>query len=186
AAMLACAVVVARLAVSVRLQRMAAWLSGLVGYLFLALALSYLDRRTGVLGKFYLFRPASLVLLIWLAVMLAFLNGFGWRHFAMVKGLAVAFLLPPVMLGAALHLKHEVAFHATYDSEKRELAGFLEQHTAPDSVVLVDPGLERLFLDFERVTRHPTLVMWKIVPTNDPQLLEWQRRIEFRNSVFEN
>jgi Domain of unknown function (DUF6798) len=185
ATMLACAVVVARLADSGQLRRMAAWLSGLIGYLFLALALSYLDRRTGVLGKFYLFRPASLVLLIWLAVMLAFLNDLGWRHFAVVKGLALAFVLPPVMLGAALHLKHDVAFHATYDSEKRELARFLDQHAAPDSIVLVDPGLEQLFLDFERVTRRPTLVMHKIVPTNDPQILEWQRRIEFRNSVFD-
>jgi hypothetical protein len=185
AAMLACAVVVARLADSAWLRRMAAWLSGLIGYLFLALVLSYVDRRTGVLGKFYLFRPASLVLLIWLAVMLAFLDSFGWRHFAMVKGLAVAFVLPPVMLHAALFINSELRSHATYDPEKQELARFLEQHAAPDSVVLLDPRLEWLFLDFERVTRRQTLVMWKRVPTNDPQILEWKRRIEFRNSVFD-
>jgi hypothetical protein len=185
AAMLACAVVVARIADSARLRRMAAWLAGLIAYLFLAFALSYVDRRTGVLGKFYLFRPASLVLLLWLAVMLAFLDGLGWRHFAMVKRLAVAFVLPPVALGAALDLKNDVEFHATYDSEKRELARFLEQHAASYSVVLVDPALERRFFDFERVTGRPTLVMWKFDPTNDPDILEWQRRIEFRNSVFQ-
>jgi hypothetical protein len=185
AAMLACAVVVARLADRACLRRMAAWLSGLIGYLFLALALSYVDRQTGVLGKFYLFRPASLVLLIWLAVMLAFLDSLGWRHFGMVKGLAVAFVLPPVMLHAALFINSELRFHAAYDPEKQELARFLEQHAAPDSVVLVDPGLEPLFLDFERVTRRPTLVMWKIVPTNDPQILEWKRRMDFRKSVFD-
>src|SRR5205823_15107300 len=113
------------------------------------------------------------------------LDNLGWRHFAIVKGLAVAFVLPPVMLHAALFINSELRGHATYDPEKQELARFLEQHAAPDSVVLVDPRLEPLFLDFERVTRRPTLVMWKIVPTNDPQMLEWKRRIDFRNSVFD-
>jgi hypothetical protein len=117
--------------------------------------------------------------------MLTFLNSLDWRHFAMVKRLAVAFVLPPVMLSAALYINGELRDRATYDPEKQELARFLEQHVGPDSVVLVDPELEQLFLDFERVTRRQTLVNWKIVPTNDPQIFEWKRRIEFRNSVFD-
>src|SRR6185312_6985484 len=43
----------------------------------------------------------------------------------------------------------------------------------------------RRFFDFERVTRRPMLVMWKMMPSNDPQMLEWWRRIEFRKSVFD-
>ncbi|HYM02099.1 MAG TPA: hypothetical protein VET85_04070, partial [Stellaceae bacterium] len=68
AAMLATTVVVARSETSQRLRPVARWLGGLLIYLFLAFAAAYLDRRTGMLGKLYLFRPASLLLLLWLAL----------------------------------------------------------------------------------------------------------------------
>src|SRR6266851_4240116 len=34
-------------------------------------------------------------------------------------------------------------------------------------------------------TKSPSPVMWKFAPTNDPELREWYRRVEFRKSLFE-
>jgi hypothetical protein len=62
---------------------------------------------------------------------------------------------------------------------------FLRGATPPDSVVLVDPEIEYAFLDIERTTGRFALVMWKFTPTNDPEILEWYQRLEFRRSVFQ-
>jgi hypothetical protein len=184
AAMLGGGILIARKAASTRLKATAIWLAWLLGFLFLALLLSYFDRATGVLGKFYLFRPAALVLLFWLALALAFLNDLEVRHFTLVKRLAAALVVPLLAWSAALGLKANIDFDAVYGREKRALATFLAGHSSRDDVVLIDPMLEPAILDFERVTRRPSLVMWKFDATNAPQILEWYRRIEFRKSLF--
>ena len=51
---------------------MAVWLVGLLAYSYLSWDQSTLDRGSGALGKFYLFRPSSLIELLWLMVALAF------------------------------------------------------------------------------------------------------------------
>ncbi len=53
------------------LRVVAVWLAGLLAYLFLILLPKFLDRNSGALGKFYLFRPSSLILLLWLMLVLA-------------------------------------------------------------------------------------------------------------------
>ena len=69
--------------------------------------------------------------------------------------------------------------------EKQALVNFLQEHAPINATVLIDPQLENSNLDFERRTGHPSLVMWKFVPTNDPQILEWYRRLEFRKALFD-
>ena len=39
-------------------------------------------------------------------------------------------------------------------------------------------------MEFERRTGRPTLVMWKFAPTNDAELITWQRRMLRRQAVF--
>ena len=56
---------------------------------------------------------------------------------------------------------------------------------APGDIVLIDPAVEVQWLDFERRTARPTLVMWKFAPTNDAELITWYRRIERRKAVFD-
>jgi hypothetical protein len=68
-----------------RLRIMAVWIAGLVAYLFLVLVPKYLDRNSGVLGKFYLFRPSSLIELLWLMVALAFAIGLAGRHARLLR-----------------------------------------------------------------------------------------------------
>jgi hypothetical protein len=163
---------------------LAVWLALLLAYLLLALVPAYLDRDTGILGKFYLFRPASLVLLLWLLLAIAALDRLGLRQRSAVKLAALALLAPVFLLDAVDRVAGDQASLAAYAEEKRGLTAFLARNAAADAVVLIDPALEFSFLDFERRTSHPMLVSWKFDPTNPPQIREWYRRIEFREKLF--
>ncbi len=179
--LLGCAVM-SRLPEAARLRTLARWLSLLLAYLFLALIAAFLDRDTGSLGKFYLFRPASLVLLLWLALAAAALGKLGTRHWLALRLIALALLAPGFALAAATRITADLEAQA--GTEGAELAGFLARHAAPGSVVLIDPQLEFSFLDFERRTGLPALVLWKFIPTNDPEIQEWYRRLEFRKALY--
>jgi len=183
--MLAGALVITMTATAPRLRATARWFILLLVYLFAALAFSYLHRRTGVLGKFYLFRPSSLVLLIWLTAVVAWLNELAPRHPALLKLAALALVLPPFATASALNLGRGIKTRVEIATDKQTVQDFLRGGTAPDAVVLVDPEIEFNFLDIERATSRFALVMWKFMPTNDPQILEWYRRIEFRRTTFE-
>jgi len=183
--MLAGCIVIARTAGDAKQRTAAVWLALLLAYLFLALVPLFIERRTGVLGKFYPFRPSSLVLLLWLALALAWLNGLGARHFLLVKLLALGLIAPPFVGAAISRLIGDMEHRAGYAGDKRAVATYLAATAGLDAVILVEPAVEPLFLDIERRTERPSLVMWKFAPTNDPQLREWYRRIEFRKSLFE-
>ena len=51
--------------------------------------------------------------------------------------------------------------------------------------MLIDPDVEAQWLEFERRTGRPTLVMWKFAPTNDAELITWYRRMQRRQAVFD-
>jgi hypothetical protein len=181
AGMLVCCLVLPRLPEAARLRPMAQWLALLLFYFALAFVAAAFDRTTGALGKFYLFRPASLVLLLWIAFMLALLGRFGIFHWRELRLLALVLLLPPFLLGAATRVAGDLARR---DQGGAALAPVLARLAAPDAVVLVDPALEPRFFDIERQTLHPVLVLWKFVPSDDAGILDWYRRLRFRDAVF--
>jgi hypothetical protein len=183
-AMLAAALFMRRTADRARGRAVALWLALLFLYLFAALVVSAFDRDSGHLGKFYLFRPASLLLLLWLAAAVGFVGALAPRHMREVKALALALTLPALLLAAGHRIAGDVAGRGVWAKEKRGLAAFLAR-TPQHGLVLIDPALEFSFLDFERMSGHPMLVAWKFDPTNDPDLEEWYRRIEFRKALFD-
>lgn len=166
-----------------RLAGLATWLALLLLYLFVALIPSFIDRHTGILGKFYLFRPSSFILLLWLALVFAWLNRIVVSPAPLLKSLALLFVLPPFLLNAANRIANDFGWR-DLAAEKRALAEVLSREAASGAVVLIDPALDLAFLDFERATGHPMLVSWKFDPTNDPEILEWYRRMEFRRALF--
>lgn len=181
--MLVACLVVARKPEAGRWRATALWLAGLLAYLLLALAASFADRDTGVLGKFYLFRPAALILLLCLAFAMAWLGALRLRRWTAVRLLALAALAPLFLLGTAQRLaadRQRVALAGQHAA----LADVLAKNAAPGSVVLIDPQIEWSFLDFERRSGHPMLVTFKFMPTDDPGIVEWYRRMEFRRLVF--
>jgi hypothetical protein len=182
AGMLTAVLVIAHLAETRALRSVARWLALLILYLFLALIPAALDRAGGVLGKFYLFRPAALVLLLWLCVVMAFLGSINIRHWRSVRLMALAVIAPLFLLHTGTLIAGEL--DASGDPQKSAIIHFIAESTAADSVVLVDPQVELSFLDLERRTGHPALVMWKFMPTDDPEIVEWYRRILFRKAIF--
>jgi hypothetical protein len=176
--------VLIRLPEDARLRRVALWLALLIGYLVAALAASFVDRRAGVLGKFYLFRPTALVLLLWLALAQAALAGLVRGQWPVVRLVALALAVPAFLLGAATRVVGEIDGQAAHAPEKQALADYLRASASADALVLIDPDRDFAFLDFERRTGHPMLVSWKFDPTTDPEIQEWYRRMEFRKAVF--
>ncbi|HUH85911.1 MAG TPA: DUF6798 domain-containing protein [Stellaceae bacterium] len=182
--MLVAALVMMHLGEETRLRRLALWLALLIGYLVAALAASFVDRRTGVLGKFYLFRPAALLLLLWLAAALAALVRLLRGQWPGLRVIALALVMPAFLLDAATRVVDEIEGQASQAPEKRALAHYLRANAPADALVLIDPALDFDFLDFERRTGHPMLVTWKFDPTTDPEIQEWYRRMEFRKAIF--
>jgi hypothetical protein len=183
AAMLAACVVIARTSHQQRQRRFAVWLALLICYLFLALVPAFIERHTGAVGKYYPFRPSSLILLLWLMLAASWLNELITRHSSVIKPLALALMLPSFLSAAMLRVYHDLDTRATFAADKAAIADYLAT-MPPEAVVLVDPAIEPLFLDLERRTSHPFLVSQKFAPTNDRELREWYRRSEFRNAVF--
>ena len=182
-AMLAVSVAIARRPEAARWKVTTVWLAGLLGYLLLALVAAFFDRHAGVHGKFYLFRPAALTLLLWLAFAMAFLATAQLPRWTALRLAALAVLLPMFLMGAVDRVQADRR-QAALGPEKDALTAALAARAAPGSVVLIDPQLEWSYLDFERRTGHPSLVAFKFMPTNDPQIVDWYRRIEFRRALF--
>ena len=176
--------VIWRAAEAVRLRALALWLALLLAYLVLALVPAYVDRGAGVLGKFYLFRPAALVLLLWLALVAAFLDELGARHWRGVRLGALALVAPLFLLDAAGRIAGDREAWAAHAAEEEGVAEFLAQNAGGGAVVLIDPQLEFAFLDFERRSGHPMLVAWKFAPTGVAEIVEWYRRLQFREALF--
>jgi hypothetical protein len=167
------------------LRPLALWLASLLACLFLVLGPKYLDRNSGVLGKFYLFRPSSLTLLLWLMLALAVATRmFGHRAW-MLRTALTAVIGSAFLYVQGGQLASAFAANDLLVGQKRLLVGAVTSLTAPGTVVLIDQDVEPQWLDFERRTERPTLVMWKFAPTNDADLITWYRRILFRRAVFE-
>ena len=175
----------ARNSANPRLRVMAVWLAGLVAYLFLVLGPKFLDRDSGVLGKFYLFRPSSLIELLWLMVALAFVIGLAGRHARLLRAALFATIGTMFLYVESGRLVREIAISNASRMQKALLASAVIRLTAPGDLVLIDPDVEAQWLEFERRTGRPTLVMWKFAPTNDAELITWYRRMQRRQAVFD-
>jgi len=185
APMLLVCVGVARCGATRRLRVVAAWLTGLLAYLFVVLVPKYLDRDTGVLGKFYLFRPSSLIELLWLILALACAMQAAGRHARLLRSVLLAAIGPAFCYLQADHVVREVRAAGAAERGKELVARQVMRLTGPGDVVLLDPDVEAQWLDFERRTGRPIWVTWKYAPTNDAELIKWYRRMEQRRVLFE-
>jgi hypothetical protein len=180
--MLAACFALWRLPETGRLRPLALWLALLLLYLALAFAAAGLDRDTGALGKLYLFRPAALILLLWLCLVAAAPGRLELRHATSLRLMALALLGSAFLFGTATRVAKDVA--AAREDAHAELIAALARETPPGSVVLIDPVLESRFLDVERRSGRAALVFWKFVPATDAEIVEWYRRVQFRSAVF--
>jgi hypothetical protein len=163
----------------------ALWLAGLLTYLFAVLGPKFLDRDSGVLGKFYLFRPSSLILLMWLLLALAVAATALRRRAWILRASLLALIGPSFVYSQGGQLVREIVASEALEQQKRPLMEAVTRVVAPGEVVLIDPDVEMQLLDFERRTGRPTWVTWKFAPTNDAELLVWYSRMDSRRVLFE-
>ena len=175
---------VARRGESRFLRVVAIWLAGLLAYLFFVLGPKFLDRNSGVLGKFYLFRPSSLILLLWLLLALAVAAMMLGSRIWILRATLLALIGPAFLYIQGGRLVDEMATHEALEHQKQALFSDVVRVVAPGDVVLIDPDIEMQLLDFERRTGRPTLVTWKFAPSNDRELIVWYRRVELRRALF--
>ncbi|MEQ9640869.1 MAG: hypothetical protein RIM84_12675 [Alphaproteobacteria bacterium] len=171
------------------------WLALLHGYLVAVYVLSYLDRDTLILARFFVFRPNSLILLLSLLVLMQWIVD-------RLSGPVRSALIGPMLLLAAVyagprivsagqvmsqHGRLPAAFEFA-DPDVHVLIDWLRANTAPDAVVVVEPtsanDFDPAWIAFERLIGRPTLVSFKFVPTSKADLARWYRLVLWRRDVF--
>ena len=153
------------------------------GYLLLMIAITYLD-RTGTLGPFLVFRPASVTLFFAMMIGASLTRTIAaplgtWLR----RGLLVLLLTStvPMLAYEAVHAAREQAFQ---QDAHRKLVSYIRERTAADSrFLIVEIPIEERFDDFERTTGRALLVMYRFVPAFGDELIEWYHRHEFRAKI---
>ncbi len=156
-------------------------------YLCAAVAISFLDRHTLVFGKFYLFRPSSIILLLALSaifsVMLKDRLDDTNITLRLALGLVIAaFLWAQVTMDVEKYLNNQTL------PDISSLVNAVERESKPGEIVLIEPMLETDFpyVGLPRRISRPTLVSWKFLPTNPQDLERWYDLLEFRKAVFKD
>lgn len=149
-------------------------------YQFVAVGLSWLDRETLSLAKFVLFRPASSFLLLALFLIAAL-----WR--ARTANLPGVRLLPMTALVAVFLVlagsRSLTKQLAPLDTATRAMVEEVRIRTRPSDGVLLDPALDGQINLIRRIDRQ-TIVTWKFVPTNSPDIHRWWGLMERRREAF--
>lgn len=149
-------------------------------YQFVAVGLSWFDRGTLSLGKFYLFRPAATLLLLALFMMAALwrtrtINSPGVRLLPMAAIVALFF----VQVGSRT-LSGQLA---PFDPATRSMVEEVRKRTSASDPILLDTALDGRLSLIRKLSRQ-TVVTWKFVPTNPPDIYRWWGFMQRREQTF--
>ena len=168
------------------------WVVGLHLYLVVALVIAWFDRHTQLLGKFYLFRPASFIYLLCLLVLFDAVT----KHWLVVsqKRVKIVTMLFLVVAVGALAIKVPRMLQSSPDSlirslgaEEKELVQWIRANTPEGTVILIpeSSGKPLNSMNFEQLIDRPTLVSWKFVPTTRYEIALWYKRILLKREIYE-
>jgi hypothetical protein len=175
-----------------RVRVFALMLTGLGIYLLLAMVISWGDRHTGWFGKFYLFRPASLTLLLACVTLVLLVRTVQQSGVIQIKRI-LAFGIVCLFLGNVA-LQFVLKVRSGLSPSGQETVAAVHALTKPDDVVLVEPigdtdlkfvSLQKL-VSLHRLLDRPTLVSWKFVPTNADEIYRWWDLVQWREALFRN
>jgi hypothetical protein len=165
--------------------------AGICVYLLLALIVSYFDRNTGILGKFYLFRPSSLALLLFLMSAMLYLQQEIRAIISPQTATASLFLVAVILVcntawSAVGLTRAELANEHRSIAQLEPVLSYSRSSMPPNAVVLIDPKLDFQAVALPRILRQPTLVSWKFDPTLPAEIIKWYELVKFRESIFSN
>ena len=154
-------------------------------YLVFALIIAYFDRHTNYLGKFYLFRPNSLILFFAITAIVLSIR----RHCSndgrwIFAVLSAAFVF--VYVSNTMKTQIDRVRRAPAIPFEQELVDAIERNSAPQDIVLLEPFKE-MDAEYQRLHRlipRPTLVSWKFAPFDPANLIRWYDLIQRRERLF--
>lgn len=159
-------------------------------YLLLAVLLAFFDRDTQYFGKFYLFRPSSLILLLTLLIYCNIILG----YLTKIKILSVLFPYA-LTIFIVIHIHKNISLNALfhvpilYDSlkqDEKDLVFWLRNNTKASDVILFEEGNdEKLAAEsFELIVERPSLVNWKFVTTTKYSIARWYRLVLLKRQAY--
>ncbi len=146
----------------------------------LSLILSWLDRGTGALGKFYLLRPFSPILLLGLFVLVA-----SWRK-ATEDNTETRFLPVAMAIGVIVVAIGAGSYRAVVHRPpevQASLIAALQRHVSPEAPILLDPATDTMTA-IPRLSGRQTIVSWKFVPTDTNDIYRWWQLNNLRDRIF--
>ena len=168
------------------------WVGGLHIYLIVALVAAWFDRDTQLLGKFYLFRPASFIYLLCLLVLFDAVTKH-WLAVSDKRLRLVTSLFLLVAVGAFL-IKLPGIVRSSPDSlirnlgdEEKQLVEWVRTNIPEGTVILIPESSDKPLnsMNFEQLIDRPTLVSWKFVPTTRYEIALWYKRILLKRKIYE-
>jgi hypothetical protein len=157
-----------------------------LGYLLLAVGVAFFDRHANYLGKFYMFRPSSLTLLLTItAIVLSIRRACSENARGALVLVSTAFIA--AFLWNAAKLQVDIVRSTPAIPYESELVAAIEKNSAPNDIVLIEPfnEMHNQFVHLHRAIPRPTLVSWKFAPTYPSDVLLWYDLIRRRERYFE-
>ncbi|MEM7721510.1 MAG: hypothetical protein AAF376_03980 [Pseudomonadota bacterium] len=175
----------------------ALWLALLNSYILLAVILSFLDRAY-ILAPLYLFRPASLLLLLTIVaglqtLLLAVSQAWRPKIALVATGLAVVIALPTAVPGLGRYILKNTPIETRLTPEARDLIEWIQRETDADDAIAMQPPLAQPSLAegdlpygvMERLTGRGFIVNFKLMPSTPELIVRWYRLLEARTRLFE-
>jgi len=185
---------------------------GLNIYLIVSLIISAFDKN-GSLGKFYLFRPSSVILFLSLCFFGLFIKNRLANNFKQISCIAlvlISCLSIPTLQGHDLLYKRiqsvviqEAPFYSVLFSFK-DFLPVIDIFPNPENnerdvsdleriiragqesdIFLIEPKLEDKYINFERKYNRPTLVSRRFVPSTSHGILRWFHLFKSKRQLFE-
>jgi hypothetical protein len=166
------------------------WLILLHIYLLLAILLAFFDRDTQYFGKFYLFRPSSLILLLTLLIYCDLVLDYLTRIkiLSMVFPFILAILIANhIYKTMALNtVFHTLTLYNSFKQDEKELVDWLRNNTKVSDIILFEEGNNGKLVaeSFELVVERPSLVNWKFVPTTKYSIARWYHLMLLKRQAY--
>ena len=152
--------------------------------LYFCLILAFFD-QTYFFGKFIMFRSTSMALFLSIVLSIYWINNMIDNRVS--KANLNLFIFSILFLAHISNYPWKLVQMAREPNvTATDLMDFIGNNTFQDDIILIDPKLENNLLHFERYTQRPTLVTRKFIPTAKTGILEWYRRIQFKQKIFNN
>lgn len=163
-------------------------------YIALAMLISFMDRHTHIFAQLYMFRPSSLIFLLSIfLIMIVFQQLLNKRYvfYLQLASLLLAFNLYFFNFSTFVYSSYKVFFsenryEAVLTRDQKDILKWIELNTKTDEIILIDsPNKNNVFdIGIELFLKRKTYVNWKLIPTNNLDMVEWYKRIITRNKAF--